>query len=245
LSATDNISDAANGSFVALYTSTSDGKFDVNACPEEGGIAHGSYSFQTKHELNDVSGAATARSGAERAVDAPFTLYVSDDAHLQRIETTLDMSADARGPGGSGAGAADAVDWTASQSLPIVMTPGGATTSSRGSGLISQGAGGERAAGSMFNSSVMAQLLLAQIGKETEKFWRSGKCIELTPSRDTGTVGPNEQVDLSVIAAGKFQPDEIAKPISATFTGVQSLDPAGEPVGISAHLHVRCRPEDG
>ena len=57
----------------------------------------------------------------------------------------------------------------------------------------------------MFVSSAMAQLLLAQIGRETENFWRSGKCIELTPSRDTGNVDPNEQVDLSVTAAGKFQ----------------------------------------
>ena len=96
--------------------------------------------------------------------------------------------------------------------------------------MTAQGTGAERSAGSMFNSSVMAQLLMAQIGKETEAFWRSGKCIELTPSRDTGKVDPNEQVDLSVTAAGKFQPDEIAEPISATFSGTQSLDPTDEPV---------------
>ena len=87
LSVTDNISDATSGSFVALYTSTSDGKFDVNACPEEGGLAAGTYTFQTKHEMNDVSGAANARSGGSRAVDAPFNLYDGDDAHLLRIET--------------------------------------------------------------------------------------------------------------------------------------------------------------
>ena len=230
MSATDNIFNATSGSFVALYTSTSDGKFDVNACPEEGGIARGSYKFQTKHEMNDVSGAANARSGAARAVDAPFTLYDGDDAHLLRIETTLNMAADAHAPTGSGSGSADAYDWSATQTLPIVMTPGGSTTSSGGSGLTAQGTGAERSAGSMFNSSTMAQLLMAQIGRETETFWRSGKCIELTPSRDTGTVHPNEQVDLSVTAAGKFQPTEIAQPISATFSGAQSLDPIGEPV---------------
>ena len=130
LSVTDNISDATSGSFVALYTSTSDGKFDVNACPEEGGLAAGTYTFQTKHEMNDVSGAANARSGGSRAVDAPFNLYDGDDAHLLRIETTLDMAADAH---------SDAVDWTATQTLPIVMSPGGQTTSSGGSGLSAQG----------------------------------------------------------------------------------------------------------
>ena len=230
---------------MALYTSTSDGKFDVNACPEEGGIARGTYSFQTKHEMNDVSGAANARSGGARAVDAPFTLYDGDDAHLLRIETTLDMAADAHGPGGTGSGAADAFDWTATQTLPIVMNPGGSTTSKGGSGRSAQGTGAERAAGSMFISSAMAQLLLAQIGKETETFWRSGKCIELTPSRDTGKVDPNEQVDLSVTAAGKFQPAEIAQPISATFSGAQSLDPIGDPVPYPPTFTFMAGPNDG
>ncbi len=243
LSATDNIFNATDGSFVALYTSTSDGKFDINACPEEGGIARGTYNFQTKHEMNDVSGAAHARSGATRAVVAPFMLQNGDDAHLLRIETTLDMAADAHGPGANGS--ADAFDWTATQKLPIVMNPSGSTTSESGSGLSARGTGAERAAGSMFNSSVMAQLLLAQIGRETETFWRSGKCIELTPSRDTGTVHPNEQVDLSVTAAGKFQRAEIAQPIKATFNGAQSLDPTGEPVPYPPTFTFLAGPKKG
>ena len=245
LSATDNIFNATSGAFVALYTSTSDGKFDVNACPEEGGIARGTYSLQTKHEMNDVSGAANSRSGAARTVDAPFTLYDGDDAHLLRIETTLNMAADAHGPGGAGTGSADAFDWTATQTLPIVMTPGGSTTATGGSGRSAQGTGAERAAGSMFISSAMAQLLLGMIGKETEAFWRSGKCIELTPSRDTGKVHPNEQVDLSVTAAGKFQKAEIAQPISATFSGAQSLDPMGDPVPYPPTFTFMAGPNDG
>ena len=236
MSATDNIFNATDGSFVALYTSTSDGKFDVNACPEEGGVARGTYTFQTKHAMNDVSGAANSRSGGSRAVDAPFTLYNGDDAHLLRIETTLDMKADAH---------SDAVDWTATQTLPIVMSPSGATTSQGGSGLSAQGTGAERSAGSMFVSSAMAQLLLAQIGRETEKFWRSGKCIELTPSRDTGNVDPNEQVDLSVTAAGKFQHDEIDQPIKATFSGATSLDPTGEPVPYPPTFTFIAGPNNG
>ena len=236
MSATDNIFNATNGAFVALYTSTSNGKFDVNACPEEGGIAQGTYTFQTKHEMTDVSGAANARSGAARSVDGPFTLYNGDDAHLLRIETTLDMKADAH---------SDAFDWTATQTMPIVMSPSGATTSEGGSGLSAQGTGAERSAGSMFVSSAMAQLLMAQIGRETETFWRSGKCIELTPSRESGSVTANEQVDLSVTAAGKFQPTEIDQPISATFTGAKSLDPTGEPVPYPPTFTFIAGPNDG
>jgi hypothetical protein len=193
--------------------------------------------------MNDVSGAANARSGGARRVDAPFTLHDGDDAHLLRIETTLDMAADAHGPGANGS--PDAFDWTATQTLPIVMNPSGSTTSEGGSGLSAQGTGAERAAGSMFNSSATAQLLLAQIGRETETFWRSGKCIELTPSRDTGTVDPNEEVDLSVTAAGKFQSAEIAQSMTATFSGAQSLDPTGEPVPYPPTFTFIAGPNEG
>ena len=45
-----------------------------------------------------------------------------------------------------------------------------------------------------------------------------------------GQSGPNEQVDLSVTAAGKFNTAEISQPINATFSGAKSLDPTDEPV---------------
>ena len=159
--------------------------------------------------MNDVSGAANARSGGARAVDGPFTLHDGDDAHLLRIETTLDMAADAHGPG---ARVSDAVDWTATQTLPIVMNPSGATTSEGGSGLSAQGTGAERAAGSMFTLEPRRSCCLAQIGRETETFWRSGNASSSRPVA-TPASHPNEQVDLSVTAAGKFQRHEIAQPM--------------------------------
>ncbi len=221
MSATDSIFDAASGSFVALYTSTTDGRFEVEACPDESGVAEGTYTFETRHEMNDVSGAANARSGASRAVDAPFQIVNGDDAHLLRIEATLDLAADAFGTDH---------DWNAAQTVPIVLTPGASTTVGIPTSASAEGSGSERSAGSMFVSSAMAQLLLSQIGKEAETFWRSGKCIELTPSRDTDTVKPNEEIELSVTSEGRFQPGAIEKPITATFSGTESLDPVGEPV---------------
>ncbi len=71
MSATDRIS-KPDGTFVALYTSTAHGHFDVNACPDRSGIGAGTYTFETKHELNDVSGASNSRSGAGRSVEAPI-----------------------------------------------------------------------------------------------------------------------------------------------------------------------------
>ena len=244
--ATDRIFDVASGSFVALYTSTSTGHFDVSACPDSSGIAAGTYSFETRHELNDVATATAARSGASRSVEAPFRLINGDDAKLQRIEATFDMGADAFGPGSPGGpGPTSAFDWDARQQVQVVMSPSGSTTASAGAPTAS-GAGSERAAGAMFVSSAMAQIFLGQVGREAETFWRSGKCVELTPSHDTQDVDPSEEIDLKVEARAKFgEVGPIPKPIKATFSGTTSLDPIDPPQTAPATYHFVAGTEEG
>src|SRR6185295_6267689 len=102
--------------FVALYTSSAEGSFDVNACPDAGGIGAGTYTFQTRHELNDVSGSANARSSGGRSVQAPFRLVDGDDAKLLQVEASLDLGADARGPGSpAGTGPEGPIGWEGDQ----------------------------------------------------------------------------------------------------------------------------------
>ncbi len=226
MSATDRITDAATGSFVALYTSRGTGHFDVNACPDESGVAEGTYTFETKHELNDVSAAEAARSGSGRAVNAPFRLIDSDQAHLVQIEAQLDMQADGLGPGSpSGPGP---TDWGASQQVQVVMPASGSTTAT-GTGLTVTGTGGERAVGAMLLSSAMAQLFLSQVAKEAETFWRSGECITVNTTEESRTVSPEESVEFEATAVGRFDQQEIDAPISGSFSGVDTLEPAGEP----------------
>jgi hypothetical protein len=225
MSATDNITNAATGSFVALYTSRSIGSFDVNACPDENGVAEGTYTFETKHELNDVSGAQNAQSAAGRSVDAPFRLIDGEDAHLVQIEASLDMDADGRGPGTSGGpGPTGPFDWGASQSAQIVMPRNGSTTTS-GAGLQVTGTGGQAAGGAMFISSAMAQLFLKEVANEAERFWRSGKCIEIKTTEESRNVNPGEEVEFEAEAEGEFDDQEIDAPIKGTFSGKDSLDP--------------------
>ncbi len=129
MNATDRISNAASGSFIALYTSRSSGHFDVSACPDDEGVAEGTYTFESKHEMSDVSAATASLSGANRAVDAPFRLIDGDDAHLERIEAALDLTADAHGPGTpNGPGPTAPYDWSAAQRVQIGMPVAGSTT---------------------------------------------------------------------------------------------------------------------
>ena len=231
MASTDRITNAATGSFVALYTSRSTGHFDVDACPDEQGVAAGTYSFETKHELNDVSGAANSQSGGGRTVNAPFRLIDGEDAHLLEIQADLDLTANARGPGTSGGpGPTAPFDWSAAQQVQLVMPAGGGTTGAGGASTVT-GTGGEAAGGVMFLSSAMAQLFIGLVGKEAERFWRSGECVVLVPSKESQKVDPNEQIELTVEAKEALgDGGEIDAPIVATFTGKASLDPAGVPV---------------
>jgi hypothetical protein len=247
MSATDRISDAATGSFVALYTSTSNGHFDVDACPDESGVAAGTYTFETKHELNDVSTATASQAGGGRAVKAPFRLIDGDDAHLLEIQADLDLSAGARGPGTAGGpGPTAPFDWSAAQQVQIVMPAAGGSTWSGGSPTVT-GSGGAGAGGAMFFSSAMAQLFIGQVGKEAERFWRSGECVKLVPSQESRKVDPDEQIELTVEAKEALgDGGEIDAPIVATFTGKASLDPAGVPVDAPAKFTFKAgsEPED-
>ncbi|HET8786122.1 MAG TPA: hypothetical protein VFM38_10830, partial [Candidatus Limnocylindrales bacterium] len=245
LTATDRIS-RSDGTFVALYTSTAHGHFDVNACPDGGGIGAGTYSFETKHELNDVGGSANVRSGAGRSVTGPFQLQNGDDANLQKVSASLDLAADANGPGSpAGPGPTGPFDGTASQKVDIVMPTTGETTVS-GQPATVTGTGGAAASGSLFVSQALAQLFLAAVGKEAERFWQSGECVELKPSRDTGTVDPEEKIDLTVTAKAKFgDGGEISAPITAAFAGKESLDPHDQPKDPPAHFAFKAGKDEG
>jgi hypothetical protein len=228
MTATDRISNAADGTFVALYTSRSTGHFDVNACPDDGGVGEGTYTFETTHELNDVSGASAARSGGGRSVEAPFRLINGEDARLVQIEATLDMEADARGPGtATGPGPTEAFDWGATQTVNVVMPANGSTTAT-GEAISVTGSGGVGAGGAMAITSAIAQLFLAEVGREAQRFWRSGECIELKTTEESRDVNPDESVDFEATAVGKFDGADIDAPIKGSFSGKQSLDPDGQ-----------------
>ena len=233
LTATDNIF-KADGTFVALYTSTSNGHFDVSACPDERGNAEGTYTFETKHELNDVSATTAARSGGGRSVEAPFVLVDGPDAKLKEIQATLDLAADGRGPGTDGNAA---VDWAASQVLQVVLPRGGTTTGSGGPATVT-GSGGESASGAMALSSALAQLFIGQVGTAAESFWRSGKCMEVVTSEESRTVDPGEQVDLEISRVKHlFQPGDVDEPVTFRFSGKEHIDPApGTPLDLSTTL---------
>jgi hypothetical protein len=240
MSATDRIT-GPDGQLIGTYTSSANGHFDVNACPDDDGVAEGTYSFAASHAMND---AGVAPAKADRGVSAPFKLIDDETAHLIRIEADMSLAADASGPGtAAGPGPTSAFDWQASDHLHVSMPArGGSPFDLTGIAPTVTGTGGQGATGSLFISAAMAQLFLAEVGKKAQDFWRSGQCIELKPSDDTRKVQPNEKIELTVKSMGKFDHKEIAKPITAKFTGAKSLDPNGTPVDEPAKFTFTAGP---
>jgi hypothetical protein len=107
------------------------------------------------------------------------------------------------------------------------MPAGGGTTASGGTRSVT-GTGGENVSGAMFVSSAMAQLFLAEVAREAERFWRSGACIEITTTEESRDVTPDETIKFEASAVGKFDGNDIDAKIRGTFSGEKSLDPDGK-----------------
>lgn len=223
INSVDTISDQATGAEVARLEGNSHGHIDVNACPDRDGVSPGTYELSLQEEL--VRPGSTG-AGDAKVIKAPFKFIDGDDAKLVRIEGNLDITQHAHGPAAAGAGA---FDWSVGATVPEVIQANGTTTAPQPA-VQTDGDPSQAQIDNTTGGRSSAENYLKVLAKETEAFWRSGKCIDLKPSDDTRKVKPGEKVDLTVKALGKFDGQEIAKPIVATFTGTKSLDPTDRPV---------------
>jgi hypothetical protein len=236
INSVDTISDTATGQEISRLEGNAHGHIDVNGCPDPDGVAEGSYELSLQEELVKPG---SSGAGDAKVVKAPFKLIDDDTAHLTRIEGNLNIAAHAHGPGAAGS---DPFDWsvgaTVAETIPVKgsATTGAPSIQTNGDptqAQIDQTAGGRRS----------AEDYLKVLGRETERFWRSGECIKLKPSRDSGKVKPEEKIKLSVDALGAFDGKQINAPIKAAFTGKESLDPKDTPVDPPAVFNFKAGKE--
>ena len=81
--------------------------------------------------------------------------------------------------------------------------------------------------------------------QEAEKLWRSGKCVELIVDPDGGDVDANEVTSVTATLKHKIDKSELDKPVEATFSGEQSLDPASGVQPAPATVSHTAGPEQG
>jgi hypothetical protein len=234
----DSIRDQGSNRELKRLEGHAHGHIDVNACPDQDGVSPGSYELSLKEDL--VQPGSTA-AGDAKDITAPFRLIDGDDAHLVRIEGNLGITEHAHGPGTAGSDPASAFDWNVNATIPEVIGAGGAVTGG-GPSVHSDGSATDAQIAGTVGGRRTSEDYLKVLAKETEKVWRSGKCIILKPSDDTRKVKPKEEIDLTVESHGAFDRAEIKAPIVAKFTGADSLDPKDRPVDEPAKFTFKAGP---
>ena len=230
--------DATSGAPRGAYDATATGLFDVLACPPADGNADGRYVFTASHVLTPVGGVP---QGSAKSFEAPLRLVNGPDAVLVQTELDLAATMGAQGPGTPTAdGPGTPYDWGAAQNGPVVIPRGTSLGNTNLSGLTSTVTGDSPAAArpSAAVMTVMGIAYIKTLASEAERFWRSGECIELTPSKPSRNVEPEEHIDLSVDSKHKFDAadPQIDAPITGTFSGKATLEPANTPLDPPAEF---------
>jgi hypothetical protein len=213
-----------DGAVQALVNSTGTGEVKINACPDEAGQVTGSVDFK----LSQLSSAGGSTGTSDQNAHAAFTISVDGAARTSglTIETTT-----------SGGGTGGGSSWTA----------GGTSTFGGGQAPTSTSSGATDAqVGRVTGSAAYVVFIVAGIATQAEKFWRSGKCIDMNSSTESRTVSPKEQVEFTVEPRGTFDKRPNPAPVDATFSGKASLDPsgAGQPPPVSFRFKAGDRKDD-
>jgi hypothetical protein len=227
--ATDATTAAARGTL----TATARGRIEANGCPDADGIALGRISLTWQEELSQT-GAVSA--GALAYIEAPVRFVNGDDAHLVETQIDLTFARGAHGPGTPGSDPGAPFDWRATGSMGVVIPAGSGAATTSNVRLERNGASDVQAGEAASTAVTHAALMALEIGAEAERFWRSGKCIELKSSQESREVQPGEQVAISVDATHRFDGGHVAGGIAATFSGSRSIEPVNTPVDAPAEF---------
>ena len=220
--------DPATGTSIGTILGTATGSIDVNACPDETGLAEGRLTLALSEGITGGSGGG---AGSSHAVDAPLRLIDGDDAHLVRTELDASVEAAGHGPGTAGGDPGAPFDWAMSGVVPLELGAGGDITIDRsGFTMTGRDATDADVAGAINHAVVGSVSIAREIGREAERFWRSGKCIDLKASEQSRAVEPDEQLTIDVAPVHRFDGQPVKAPVSAALQGTKSVEPANTPV---------------
>jgi hypothetical protein len=238
---TSVMTETATGKRIGTLVGAANGHVDASACPDQDGAAKGRYSLEVAETLTPREGAASA---ATRSYDGPFSLHDGDDAHLVETDLELGVKAGATGPG---LGSGDPDGWSVEAFIPLTIPAKGSpgVDAGRVTSSAQGGATAEQVKGAVQGAMLTVGLAVSLLADGAEKFWRSGKCIDLKTNEESREVDAGETIDLSVDAVHKFDAQPVKAPVEANFTGTKSLDPAGRPVDPPASFTFVAGNKDG
>ena len=226
---TMNILDA-NGRVTDTIFSRIEAKVDLEICPDANGVVKATYTYDLKTE---VVGGTTVTFHSEGTVEG----LVGDDAFLQSYTVEASGTESSTGSGGGG-------PWsrgTTSRGGYILNGAPGVTTSTATAippvTTITQ-VDPLATSDDYFNinreSMLPAHWMSMRLMSLAQGKWRSGACMKIESSEPGRDVEPDEQVPFTARVIHKIENVELDKPVVATLTGVQAIDPAGTEVPAPA-----------
>ena len=240
---TAQLVDGATGAVLYGIDSTASGHVDVDFCPDASGHAQAHVSLTSNETYSQGGGSGT---GTTREMSAEVGVTVGDDANIVAVEGTLEGSDATRGVPPSGGGAPLApTTRTASDNIANDGSGRRLPGVARDIRLGGEGTTSDEQTAMFGTTNVFMETAIAAATKEAEKLWKSGKCVELLVDPEGGDVQPDEVTSVTAKLRPKIEGNELDKPIEATLTGVESLDPAGEKQPAPATVSYTAGHEDG
>jgi hypothetical protein len=216
------ITNATTGAEVARRTSTGNGHFEVNACPDANGVGEGKYRIVNQELVSRPGG---LQNGGASTTEATFKVIDGDDAHLIQTEVQAAVSSGVHGTSAPTDGTPGApIDWNARADFTVVIPARGPARFGDVTGQESNNATDSNR-GSLTTQIVMADHYLAEAAKRAESFWRSGACIDMKTSEESKQVQPGARLTITVDPKHKFDGAQVKAPVTAAFSGKENLDP--------------------
>ena len=221
------VSDAA-GHLIFRINAVGHGHVDIQACPDAQGTAQASMEFSANESYFASSDAGRSGSSWQEDDKAEAKILADDEANVDHVG--IELKASIANKGGSRAAGAGQSDLSA-----YTMDVAGTMT-------IGQNGSGTPGAGT-FNARNVTRAQVDEAYKATDKFlgivawtsakaaerfWRSGKCIQVVVDPEGGDVAANSATSVTATVRHRFDGNELNKPVEATMTGVKSIEPAGQ-----------------
>ncbi|MEO6719221.1 MAG: hypothetical protein ABIN67_02605, partial [Ferruginibacter sp.] len=93
--------------------------------------------------------------------------------------------------------------------------------------------------------TLYVETMVAAAGRQAEKMWRAGKCVELLVDPEGGDIDADATKDVTARLKHKIEGNELDKPVVATLAGVATLEPAGEKQPAPATVTYTAGSKDG
>jgi hypothetical protein len=227
LKQTGEVNDA-NGRLVFRINGTGHAHVDIQGCPDGQGLAPASLEFSSSEDYFVSSDAGRSGHSWQQDDTADARIFADDEANLDHVSS--DVKTDKAVKGGTraaGAGQSELTDYTIDAGETLTLGPDGNGQS--GAGTFNA----HNVTKADVNDAYRAAeqflgIALWTSGKAAEKFWRSGKCIDVVVDPAGGDVAANSTTSVTVKVRHKFENNELDKPVEATMTGVKSIEPAGQ-----------------